>query len=103
MTGWLRTKAIASWMSVIPVCGASWARSSTASSSRWLPGSEVEALGKPPGARRGRLAGGLAPAAGQPAAGERAVGEHADAVASAGEHDAGLDGADEDRVSGLLA
>ena len=103
MAGWLSTNAIASWMSVMPVCSASCARSSTASSLRWLYGlGEVEALGQPVGARGGLLAGVLAPAARQPAAGQRAVGHDRHAVALAGGQHVGLDGADEDRVGRLL-
>jgi len=38
MAGWFRTKAIASWISVIPASSASWASSSAASSLCWLYG-----------------------------------------------------------------
>jgi hypothetical protein len=40
MAGWLSTKAIACWMRVIPAASASWASCSTASSLRWLAGSD---------------------------------------------------------------
>src|SRR5918995_6967026 len=40
IAGWRRTKAIASWISVIPASSASRANSSTASSLRWLAGCE---------------------------------------------------------------
>jgi hypothetical protein len=51
MAGWLSTKAIASWMSVIPASSASWASCSTASSFALVGGlGEVEALREPGGA-----------------------------------------------------
>jgi len=69
MAGWVSTKAIAFWMSVMPVSSASWASSSTASSLRWLAGWEVEAFGQPAGGGGGLLPAVLAPAARQPSAG----------------------------------
>ena len=103
MAGWLSTNAIASWMSVIPACSASWASSSTASSLRWLAGWErSKRSGSRLGARGGLLPGVLAPAARQPAAGQRAVGHDAHAVPQARGQHVGLDGADEDRVRRLL-
>ncbi len=41
IAGWLITKAIASSIRLIPVCSASWARSSTASSLRWFAGADM--------------------------------------------------------------
>src|SRR6476659_3921369 len=81
--GWLRTKAMAIWMRLMPVSSASWARASTASSLRLL-------------------AAVLAPAARQPTAGQRAVGHHAHAMALAGGQDVVFDPAHEHRVSRLL-